>query len=281
MSLYSRRPPFPTVCLSLALNLLVCGFPMLAMAEPSVLPIEGITGQREGIANRRAFGFVPPNRGIPGRREGGGTRGDECTQGNLSRLVALMPEKSLGLTTESYPQFFWFIPKTKARFVEFKLYDVDKQNVNRTPIYQTMFTITGEPGIASLTLPSEAGIPPLESGRDYRWSLSLVCNPENRTRDDIRVFGGVERVSLNLYDASRLEHLSQRDRLSIYEDRGLWIDALTTLASLHACYPTDTELSTHWAALLEAVKLQDYAGQPLMQQCLHSSSTTISTRLEK
>ena len=281
MSLYPRRPPFPKVCLAIALNLIVCGLPALAMAEPSAIPIEGTTGQREGIASKRAFGFVPPDRGIPGRREGGGTRGDECTQGSLSRLVALMPEKSLGLTTESYPQFFWFIPKTKARFVEFKLYDVDKQHVNRTPIYQTMFTITGEPGIASLTLPSEAGIPPLESGRDYRWSLSLVCNPENRTRDDIKVFGGVERVSLSLYDASRLEHLSQRDRLSIYEEDGLWLNALTTLANLRACDPSDADLSNRWASLLEAVKLQDYAEQPLMQQCFHPSSTAISSRLAK
>ncbi len=280
MYFYPRRP-LPTICLSLALNLAACGLPMLAMANPSVSPIDETTGQSEGIANQRTFSFVPPNRGIPGRREGGGTRGDECTQGNLSRLVALMPEKSLGLTTESYPQFFWFIPKTTARFVEFKLYDVDKQHINGTPIYQTMFAITGEPGIASLKLPSEAGIPPLESGQDYRWSLSLVCNPENRTRDDIRVFGGVERVSLNLYDASRLEHLSQRDRLSVYEDKGLWFDALTTLASLRACDPSDTELSNRWSSLLEAVKLQDYAEQPLMQQCLHPSATAISTRLEK
>ena len=157
----------------LLLGFMVASLPLLAMAAE----------------------FKPPQRGLPGRREGAGTRGPiVCIQGRPSQLTALLPATNLGLTTAAYPHFFWFAPKSKAKFAEFTLSEVNEQREDQTPVYKTIFSITGTPGIASLALPSDAAIPPLVVGKDYHWSVALICDQDDRAKD-VRVDGWVQRVT--------------------------------------------------------------------------------------
>lgn len=46
--------------------------------------------------------FTPPERGVPGRREGGGTRGIGCP----GSMTALIPESTMGRTASGQPAFF-------------------------------------------------------------------------------------------------------------------------------------------------------------------------------
>lgn len=210
--------------------------------------------------------FKPPQRGIPGRREGGGTRdASACVQGNI-RLTALLPETNLGLTTAEYPRFFWVIPKTRAKLVEFSLFETDENLTDRTLVYKTSFAINGNPGVASLTLPGRAMLPPLAVGRDYRWSVAIVCNPENRQRD-VKVDGWVQRIAPDASLNSQLAKANSADRVRLYANSGIWFDTLTSLADLRCARPKDTTLAKSWSELMRSVKLGAIAEQPFTQQC--------------
>jgi hypothetical protein len=214
-----------------------------------------------------AADFKPPQRGLPGRREGAGTRDAiVCIQASPPQLTAILPETNLGLTTAAYPRFFWFAPKSKARFVEFTLSEVNEQREDQMPVYKTIFNITGMPGVASLSLPSNAAIPPLVVGRDYHWSVALICNPNDRTRD-IKVDGWVQRVAPDARLTNQLAKATPVDHVSLYASNGLWFDTLMTLADQRCTSPKDAALISSWAALLKSVQLAAIAEQPLLQQC--------------
>jgi hypothetical protein len=230
--------------LGLLLGLFLCSLPLIAMAAE----------------------FKPPRRGLPGRREGAGTRDPfVCVQGS-SQLTALLPGTNLGLTTAEYPRFFWFMPKTKAKFAEFTLSEVNEQREDRTPVYKSIFNIAGTPGVVSLALPSHASMPPLVVGKDYHWSVSLICKEDDRSKD-IRVDGWVQRVTINAALTKQLATAKLNDRVQIYANNGVWFDTVTTLAEQRCANPKDAALTTSWAELLKSVQLGAIADQPLIQQC--------------
>jgi len=213
-----------------------------------------------------AVDFKPPRRGAPGRREGGGTRDPlSCIQGS-GRLTAIMPQTNFGLTTAAYPRFFWFIPKTRAKVAEFKLVTVDEKTAEDTLVYQTTFSITGTTGVASLTLPNNATLPPLAIGKDYRWSVAMVCDLNNRNRD-IRVDGWIQRTTVEPVLTTQLTKANEVDRVRLYANNGIWFDTIASLAELRCAHPKDVALTTSWVELMKSVKLGAIAEQPIVQQC--------------
>jgi len=213
-----------------------------------------------------AVDFKPPRRGAPGRREGGGTRDPlACIQGS-TRLTAIMPETNFGLTTVAYPRFFWATPKTRAKAAEFKLVAVDEKTADETMVYQTTFRITGEIGVASLTLPHNATLPPLAVGQDYRWSIAMICDPSNRNRD-IKVDGWIQRTAVEPGLTTQLTKANATDRIRLYANNGIWFDTLASLAELRCARPKDAALTASWVELMKSVKLGAIAEQPFVQQC--------------
>jgi len=212
-----------------------------------------------------AVEFKPPQRGIPGRREGGGTRDLlVCVTGTPGRLTALMPQTNVGWTSSDHPRFFWYVPQTRAKTAEFVLFQVNDQLEDQATVYRTMVPVPTTPGIASLPLP--AGTPALETGKTYRWALALVCDTERRERD-ILVEGWVERINPAPALTSQLEKASDRDRLKLYASNGFWFETLNTLATLRCANPNDAGLTAEWADLMKSVKLGAIADQPLLQPC--------------
>ena len=225
--------PFPWI--GVLLGLFVCGLPTIALAD-----------------------FNPPSRGTPGRREGGGTRDPlSCTKGNPATLIALNPETNFGLTASKYPRFFWFQPQTRAQFAEFSLYQGDEKTPDRTLVYKTTFKTADKAGIASIVLPNSAGIPPLELGKDYHWSVTLLCNAEN-PKFNVTVDGWVQRVQ-TLGSITRSTDL--KARAAILAQKGIWFDALEAQAEQHCLKPEDSE---GWTGLLRSVKLNKIANQPIL-----------------
>ncbi|HEY9747081.1 MAG TPA: DUF928 domain-containing protein [Allocoleopsis sp.] len=217
-------------------------------------------------ASRGPVQVAPPKPTIPGRRQGAGSRGPdstECLPSNGGSLVALLPDTNLGLTTASYPRFFWALPSTKAPLVEFTLYDVDAKQVNRNLIYKTTFSITGEAGIASLSLPTDVNLPPLKPGQDYRWSVSLICNPGDRSQD-VTVEGWVQRVEPGSAVSQQLKQANPRDRPAVYARNSLWFNTLEALVDQRCDRPQDAALTTSWTELLKSVKLEAIANQPII-----------------
>ncbi|NJP10042.1 MAG: DUF928 domain-containing protein [Leptolyngbyaceae cyanobacterium RU_5_1] len=209
-----------------------------------------------------AVEFKPPKRGIPGRREGAGTRGPACVQGS-SVLTALVPQTNLGLTTAEYPRFFWYVPKTRAKLLKFSLYQGNEQDPEQELVYETTMNITGEPGVASLALPNDEKVAPLTLGQDYYWSVTLVCSADDPI-NNMQVSGWVQRVAVPPGLENQLATAKPSDRVSLYANNGLWFDTVTTLATLRCEQPKNSTLVSSWVALLKSVKLDKIADQPLI-----------------
>ncbi len=142
----------------------------------------------------------------------------------------------------------------------------DEKGEDRAPIYKTTFNIDGTAGVASLSLPSHATLPPLMVGKDYRWSVGLICSASDRSRD-ITVEGWVQRVALKADLTKQLATAKPSDRVRLYASNGIWFDTVTTLADQRCINPKDSALTSSWAELLKSVQLGAIAEQPLLQQC--------------
>lgn len=211
--------------------------------------------------------YVPPRRGIPGRREGAGTRSpNDCI---LSRkpLTALSPTDSFSTTTSLTLTLFWYIPKTNAATGELRITDDSDKDV-----YSALIPMKGGAGVFSYPLPKSV-VADMEPGKEYRWQFALVCNPNQPSQNPF-VEGIVQRVKSTDELASALQKAGNvRDRASIYASSGIWQDAIATLAQERCTSPKDPALLTSWNTLLKSVRLEAFAQEPLSPTC-----TTISVK---
>ncbi|MBF2027562.1 MAG: DUF928 domain-containing protein [Oscillatoriales cyanobacterium C42_A2020_001] len=212
-----------------------------------------------------AVEFKPPKRGIPGRREGAGTRGPACVQSSPN-LTALLPQTNLGLTTAEYPQFFWYVPKTRAKAVKFVLFKGDEQEPEQEVVYEKTLELSGKPGVVSFTLPKTAEVSPLAIGQDYYWTVTLLCNPTDPI-NNIYTSGWVQRIAVEPTLAKQLTRAKSSDRVKLLAENGIWFDTVSTLAQMRCTSPSDTTLASSWSELLKSVKLDKVAAQALDQPC--------------
>ncbi|MEM6451418.1 MAG: DUF928 domain-containing protein [Cyanobacteria bacterium P01_D01_bin.105] len=175
--------------------------------------------------------------GLPGRRISGGSRSPNtaCLATPNQPVVALMPKSNLGLTLSERPTFWFALPAISPdRMLEFGLYD-EAGGL----IYQERFNASGKAGISSLSLPDTFS--PLSAEQDYRWYLSVVCNPESRS-EDLVVTGWIRRMQADSELRTKLANTTLQERLSVYETSELWFDTLTTIAELRRRAQADTQI---------------------------------------
>jgi Domain of Unknown Function (DUF928) len=213
----------------------------------------------------------PPDRGAPGNRGEGASRG--CIAGSQP-LMALVPEQTLsttsdatpitqvwGLTSVEHPRFWFSVPYESAKVsaIEFVLQNHQDQTVYRTPI-----SIPSTPGIISVQLPSTVG--GLETNQQYHWFLKVrsMCEPDQGLTLDY-VEGWVQRTQLDQGLSDRLTQASPQQQAALYAEHGIWYDALTTLAELRLAQPENRAIAQDWTELLKAVGLENLATQPLLR----------------
>ena len=208
------------------------------------------------------FNAPPPPDGVgePGSRAGGGRR-NPCKV-DEKQLKALVPvykisesELVLGFTNAEHPTFWFYVPYSGCP-LEFVLKD-EKDN----DVYQTTLTASDTlPGVISVRLPST--VTPLEIGKRYRWYFS-VLNPKKPAEVLDGVDGWVQRESLNLTVQSQLEKATLPQRVALYAANGMWHEALTAASELRRIDAN----SNDWAALLQAVGLDDVVSEPILECC--------------
>ncbi|MCT7954853.1 DUF928 domain-containing protein [Laspinema palackyanum] len=204
--------------------------------------------------------------GAPGRRIGGGTRGN-CPK-SASGMIALVPENNLGLTLSDTPTFLFYVPKIEEASsgpieMEFLLVDEsDPENVQE--IYQHRVPLPAGGGTIALTLPDDENLPPLQVNQLYSWYFSLICNPKASDPSILSLGGWIERVEPSPTLTQELEQLTSRDRIAVYEREILWFDAIGTLAQLLQDNPNDPILRPKWNALLESINLSEVAQAPFL-----------------
>jgi hypothetical protein len=205
--------------------------------------------------------YTPPSRGIPGRREGAGTRSpNDCVSSRMP-LTALSPADSFSTTTSQTPTLFWYIPKTKAGMGELRITDDSDKD-----IYSALIPLKGGAGVLSHPLPKSV-THDMELGKDYRWQFALICDASQPSINPF-VEGIVQRIEINTALVSALQKATNvRDRASIYATSGIWQDAIATLAQERCTNPTDPGLLTSWNTLLKSVRLEAFAQEPLSLTC--------------
>ncbi|MBD3886505.1 DUF928 domain-containing protein [Phormidium tenue FACHB-886] len=193
---------------------------------------------------------VPPPRENPGSSAAGGRRKlgacpqDAGTVTPSSSLTALSPTTKPGLTLAAHPTFLVHVPRTSTETAEFSLRNQMDQGV-----YRTTIALTNTPDIISITLPDQ--ISPLEVGKQYIWSFAIICNPDDRLADEF-VTGTVERTELNPTRLAQIEQTSDRQRIALYQQNGIWYDALALLFELKRNQPTDPAISAAWHEFLRS-----------------------------
>lgn len=249
-----------SLALSIPLVIFVGG--LAFVQTPRVLLAQGIPQTWE------AKEYKPPSGiGSPRRTEPAGTRGpvDICPV-NGKALKALVPSNNFGVTVAAYPTFFVYMPAPSSGTtlpVEFVLEDMEGN-----PIYKTKFETSGKSGIITLNLPTQVGLAPLEVGRDYQWSFSVICQSNERSKDLV-VEGWVRRVELDPILATQLAQASPEQQVDLYSEAEIWHDALANLVELRRNKPGDSTVANQWVKLLSAANLSD-----LIQESLVSDLTT-------
>ncbi len=207
---------------------------------------------------------------LPGNRQPGThAAGEVCHQGKI-KLTALVPENKIGRTVSEYPEFFFYLPETEAQLAEFVLED---ENGNQ--IYQTTLNIRNSSGVLSVSIPTNQNVSPLQLGKNYRWSIALICDAQDRS-GDLFEEGIVRRVEVSADIRSELQKAEPRLKATIYAQSGIWQDALSTLAAARRANPNDADLAADWKILLESVKLDEIVTQPIVSIALQPIDPTNS-----
>lgn len=217
--------------------------------------------------------YTPPDMGLPGRREGSGSRGTAMVS-PLS-LTALSPENSFGLTVAERPTFFFYVPQLLDQdepVVEFVLLD----EATNTVVYETTIVTTAV-GVLQVELPET--VLPLEVDKPYHWYFSIIIDATDRS-SDLFVDGWVQRVIPDSELAAKLAVATPGDRPTLYASTGIWYDALAELAELRRSHPDDSTWNEQWTNLLHSVGLANIADQPMIENSQSSADEPMSESID-
>lgn len=265
---------FPPMKLFLALALSYTSFvasQTLVLATPALLTSArgmGIIAQKTPTSWPQ-----PPSDDPPGGRIRGGARRSGGEQGLSSlcpltklELTALVPftQKSAstidvwGLTTEANPTLWFYVPYAKKSVyaTEFVLQDQDQN-----PIYEKAIALPDKPGIIGISLPENT--PQLTVDKKYRWFLNIHCDAEQQS-PPIYVEGVIKRVNLKQAISKQLKTAAPLQQFAIYAQNGIWHEALTALAQLRQKNPQDKALEAEWKKLLNSIRLDEVASEPIL-----------------
>ena len=208
--------------------------------------------------------------GLPTHRRDGGSRGssDSCvTDVNSSSLIALIPEKTVGINASASPKLFFYVPKVKEqKTLEFVLRD-EKDEL----MYEAFLTTAGE-GIMSVDIPADVRANLIEKDTNYHWYLSIICNSQQRSRD-IVVEGWIRQSTVDAETKQKINTSDSVAQAELYHDRGFWFDALSVLASDRKSEVKRPKIEAKWSELLGSVGLEYLATAPFIESQLIEDST--------
>lgn len=228
--------------------------------------------------------FVPPVNKNPRQSQGSGSRGcsNESLTGNLVTL--LVPSKDyVGQTISGRPTFFWYLSRPVTVPMQFTLVE-DK--VGGKTIFKKQID-SPQPGIIQLEFPKNQ--PELVSGKNYRWTVTLMCNSRKPSANRF-FFSFIQRIptsadleqqlaatasipnspapivpSGNASGERNVSLKTLRDRASIYARSGLWYDAIATLSTALQLNPKNSSVQDDFLSLLDQVGLSEVAKQERQQ----------------
>ena len=192
--------------------------------------------------------YVPPMRGAPVARVGGGTRG----VGDELPYVSVVTPEHTGHTSSPQPVLYWYLSEAVDTRFEFALINDDEIE----PIIEIATQRKMQKGLNFLDM-SEHGVL-LKPGIIYQWSVALVGQPEKRS-SDIVSSGTIELVELNDGQRAALAGAGASEAVMIFAREGYWYDTFTALSRMIDANPGDSSLVDTRKALLRQVGLDEVA----------------------
>jgi hypothetical protein len=227
--------------------------PATAPAPPTeIVPPFG--GSNATIADNTAAAdppppvYHPPQRGAPESRVSGGTRGATA---ETAKIFVLAPEAA-GETMTTAPTLYWFV----SQAVTERIVATVTQDDVATPLLEVTLNAPSRAGIYALSLANEHLA--LKPGSEYRWSVALVVDPEQREKD-IVASGVLRCVEPSATLQQQLASAPATVRPAIFAGASLWYDALAALSQEIAAAPNAKVFRAHRAALLDQVGLSEAA----------------------
>lgn len=193
--------------------------------------------------------YKPPLRGAPKGRIGGGTRG--TSERESFSLQVLAPDH-VGNTINEQPCLYWFISKSTGYPLELTV--TERRAIK--PVLEKTLTVPDQGGIQFACL-SEYEVK-LSKGSMYKWFVTLVIDPETRSKD-ILAGGMLEVVDSTPILTEKLNSADQSRYSDIYAEEGLWYDAIDAVSKMIETSPDNVEYRKWLESLLEQVGLADVA----------------------
>ena len=166
-------------------------------------------------------------------------------------LFPLAPDHT-GLTIQEQPSLYWYLSRPTSYPVEFTII----ADGARQPLLERRLSDSLRLGMQRVRL-ADYGVR-LSVGVPYRWSVAVVVDPDNRSRDVI-AGGTIERVAPPAELLAKSARAGKTRAPYIYAEAGLWYDALTAISDLIDAAPEDRTLRQGRASLLEQVGLPQIA----------------------
>ncbi len=215
---------------------------------PLVLGTDSVAAQKN--SSRAIIAYRPPNRGAPRTTVGAGSRG--CPQSLNVTLKLLAPTDHVGLTSSSRPSFAWYVSDTSPVPVEFALVEPGQAK----PILVKKLQ-ADKAGIMQLDLPQD--VPGLLPEKEYRWSVSLVCNPIRRS-NDVYAQSWIKFSPKGVTGATS-DSLPQGtvpiEQAQTFANNGYWYDALKTINDAQKTQPNDASIAMVQKELLAQIGIPD------------------------
>jgi len=183
--------------------------------------------------------YRPPRRGAPRATVGGGRRGAPV----LPTPLVLAPAH-LAQTVAGRPSLFWHIDAVPSQDSSVIFTLIDEGSID--PIVEVELSLPKQAGIQRIRL-VDHGVK-LEPGTEYEWSVALVVDSSQRSRDVVST-GYIRRIS----EPSELR--LRPPCVTSYADLGLWYDALESVSNAIDSVPGDLAFRSQRSALLHQVGL--------------------------
>jgi hypothetical protein len=207
-------------------------FPLLALLLAGVPHLRSVAQPIPPVATMSPLlfseSFDPPGDDAPPDSRGAGSRNDSRCSASDAPAQPMLPAQAYGLTFASHPTIWVNLPKTSARQLVLTF-----QDEAHTTHQQAVFPAPSQSGIHSFQLPDGSG---LTVGKNYRWSLVLVCGNSVQPDDPV-LSGWVQRVDRTAQIDRVLNEKTAIEQAQWYAQEGYWYELLAVLHQNKQIYP--------------------------------------------
>jgi hypothetical protein len=172
------------------------------------------------VSTASKLNYLPPGKGVPIRREGGATRGGDQRELALSVVT---PEH-VGWSSREQPDLYWFVSRPVTSSVVLTIAQIGGTALD--PLFEGALPAPATPGIHAISLKDLKVT--LTANQDYEWSISLVGDPQARSRD-ILASGRIRWVPLPADLRAALASATADQRTEKLANSGYWYDVVDLL----------------------------------------------------